>query len=354
MKKGIKRVKDNKKYQPTYYRGYIAICVATFVWAVICCVLAATRPEKTTEYITLAVIAILYIGLIAMLCNLAKKGKRLGLDDKDLFKEDCIMSVLLLILGMIMIAALETQFKMFFVLGGIFIVASFVKYLYGVIKAQRFVDILFEAGSWLFVIIGAIFFINILPNERLQDMIVTVFAALVSGMLTLTGVIVTIKYNNFSGKGSTCPLFTYNKIFNIEEYERAKRSCRAEFVCDDKENGCDLITEIQNSERSAITLTKIILINGLVAKQADICGNRVLLPGSSVALKFNYEFGSLIYLQVADETGNMYYYLIVPDALHKHELEGRKFISVSEMAIAEANVIKFIMEKLNELDRKTI
>ena len=110
MKKGIKRVKDNKKNQPTYYRGYIAICVATFVWAVICCVLAATRPEKTTEYITVAVIALLYIGLIAMFCNLAQKRKRLGFGDKNPFKEDCIMSFVLLIFGMIMISSLEKQF----------------------------------------------------------------------------------------------------------------------------------------------------------------------------------------------------------------------------------------------------
>ncbi len=157
----------------------------------------------------------------------------------------------------------------------------------------------------LLVTAGIITGIYFIPDEKLSDILLAVFAAVSGGALTLAGVAWTIKRQDElkreEERKKAKPNFTFRMV-NDPNYNVAE-----ELVCFDDNFGkfkCRASAFIVNSDGSTFSLERIYHDN----KWYDFVCNKIVLPKAQVYIDFNFNYFEPLILEVKDVLGNKYHY----------------------------------------------
>lgn len=165
--------------------------------------------------------------------------------------------------------------------------------------------------SIVFIILG--FLLIYLTTYNFEDQtlfnsLITVFAALIGGAITLAGVAWTINNTRVDRiedeKKKAKPYFTFNMIYAEPKEIEGKKICLTEGS--DSNYSCEVNAEIENSNRSIIVLSKIYHDK----KWFNLEANKMLINGGKVLFNFRFDEPNDIVLEVKDILGNEYYYAI--------------------------------------------
>ena len=242
----------------------------------------------------------------------------------DLFndKEDAIVLAITLIFGALLFVSLIPQNSFFnhflngFLIGfSLILTALCVKK--SISESHSFTDdssilsFLIFVGSTVLITIYTFYRLFWRPEAESQPLfaaIVGVYAAILGGTITLSGVAWTIRKSDLDRKEEekkkNKPVFTINKLFTEPAVDKKQK------ICFDAINGfleysINTFAEIENSNCSSFFIKSIFHDS----KWWSIEGDTVVLPGNKVALsfRFNQDVNNL-FLQVQDILGNAYYY----------------------------------------------
>lgn len=151
-------------------------------------------------------------------------------------------------------------------------------------------------------IITGIYFI---PDEKLSDILLAVFAAISGGALTLTGVAWTIKRQDElrreEERKKAKPNFTFRMVKDPFYTVSEKLVC---FDDNSEHFKCHAAAFIENSDGSTFSLERIYHDN----KWYDFVCNKIVLPKAQVFLDFNFNNFEPLILEVKDVLGNKYHY----------------------------------------------
>ena len=183
---------------------------------------------------------------------------------------------------------------------------------------------------------------------KLQEIMTTIFAAIVGGVITLGGVAWTIQRNNIDRKVDEKK--KAKPIFSFEMCVETLSSVAGKKICLTSENSeqysCNVLALIENSDHSVFSIERV-FHDG---QWWDACGNKVVLPNAKVYLDINFNNNpEHIFMEIKDGMDALYYYhikvLIVPTKGDKpsttsffHTVQG-----ISEISFEE--IEKKIMEK---------
>lgn len=194
-------------------------------------------------------------------------------------------------------------------------------------------------------VLGAILLRYVVTDCKLQEILTTIFAAVVGGTITLGGVAWTIKKSDndrkIEEKQKAKPIFTFvMKLRPLINIDGGK-------VCFDNEETIkfpnNVTALLENSEQAVFSVERVYHDN----KWWEIQGNKVVLPNSSVYLDFNFtEDVNKLFIEIKDRLGNLYYYqikVLMLNLLTKHKGEMgnrvahtiRELIEVSKEEIEE-------------------
>ena len=191
------------------------------------------------------------------------------------------------------------------------------------------------------------YLIYIIPNERLQNIVTAVVAALYGGILTLVGVSLTIRHSDKERreeeKKNARPLFAFNILTEQLEDIRHKKVCVAEMNDVSEYDKCHVVAELENSNHS------VFIIKGVYhdGKWFNMTGNTTVLPSTSVYIDFYFNEGiNNIFLHVQDELDSSYYYeikVLELEFLDKHrdvnQLDEKLYMvrEINELSFDEIN-----------------
>ena len=206
-------------------------------------------------------------------------------------------------------------------------------------KIAIIVDYLF--GMALLVLI-----IYKIPDEALRTIILSLGAALVGGLLTLLGVMFTIKRSDRDRKEDeekkARPLFAYNILRQEPKLDYVmQRVC----ISDSMEPGnlsCDVFVELENSDRSVFEIKGFFHDGGWVKAE----GNTVVLPNSRCIVNFRFsDKPHLLFMEVEDGIGNPHYYQLWVLYLGTQSSAGKLLHTIREIKpISKADMEKAMGE----------
>ena len=159
---------------------------------------------------------------------------------------------------------------------------------------------------------------NYIKSERLSNILLTIFSALLGGTITLYGVVLTIWHSNKNfevaersreierkdeEKKKAKPYFTFQLVQKVNCNLNDKKVC-FENCSEFMHNNAAAI--IENSNQSVFVI-KQIYHDG---KWYDIIVNNVILQDSKVFFSFRFNSYFNIFIKVSDILNNLYYYEI--------------------------------------------
>lgn len=181
-------------------------------------------------------------------------------------------------------------------------------------------------------------------NNSLQTTILTMVAAIIGGLLTLSGVAWTIRKTEKDRKEEEIkkskPVFVINKLFDEPKISEKERCCFDKI--DNYQNyQIGVFAEIENSDASVFTVNKVYHDNQWWAMEGDT----TILPNKKVIIsfRFNKDVNNL-FLQVQDALGNSYYY----------ELKVLLMFSITGKKPSENNDFAHTIREINEITLEEI
>lgn len=183
-----------------------------------------------------------------------------------------------------------------------------------------------------------------IPDANLQTIVTAIVAALIGGLLTLLGVMLTIKKSDNDRREDELkkakPLFTFNMLDKEPTGNAIKKLCVPEDL--ELEFKQEVYAELENSEKSSIKLTKL-FHDG---KWFELQGNKIMLPNKSCYFSFKYKSPLNIFLAVEDTFGQEYFYHVKVVFLYQMFASKRLFNTIRELnEISENEMNKLIKEE---------
>ena len=155
-------------------------------------------------------------------------------------------------------------------------------------------------------------------DNTLFNALITIFAAVIGGAVTLVGVAWTINNNKEEKRKEeiekAMPYFTFNIVRNVPENIDGLKICFPEEL--ELNYGCDTYGEIENSNHSVVILKKIYHDGKWFPLQC----NNTLIHNGKLILNFKFSDPNGIVLEVSDTLGNLYYYKL--NVLHMGLING--------------------------------
>ena len=202
---------------------------------------------------------------------------------------------------------------------------------------------------WLMIqgfIVGValtVYLISIIPNADIKEIVIPIVAALYSGLLTLVGVILTIKKSDKDRKENEIkkarPVFAYNML-----RQEPKLNAVVQRVCisdssEKLQEACDVYVELENSNLSSFEIKRIYHDGKWIKME----GNTVVLPSAKCLLNFRFiDKSNSLFLEIEDQLGNSYYYQLFVLLLGTKSSNGMALHTVREIK----NIAKEDMEAL--------
>ena len=220
----------------------------------------------------------------------------------------------------------------FFILAGLYLV----KMVYDVAKvlinrkdSTAYPDFI-VVGDFVLSFLLMILLIYKIPNPNLQTIVTALSAALIGGLLTLLGVMLTIKKTDKDRKEEEIkkakPVFTFNMLTKEPVKPEFTKAC---FPMLEKEIDyrCEAYAELENSNLSSFSMKRL----RHDKTWFELEGNTTLIPGNKCILSFWFDSSSDIVLEVEDTLGNIHYYSISVLELPVELKNGRVFHTVCDI-----------------------
>lgn len=264
------------------------------------------------------IISILFISYIALIFALIYN--RL-IKQKFMISMLITSSVLIILSYILSFSDVLNTSNILFITGVIFLEAYFLCVIVNscFYKAKNIGTII--TFSIIFIVFGFIIIYLSCYDEENNDLfnaLISIFAALIGGAVTLVGVAWTINNNKEEKKQEeiekAMPYFTFNLVCNKPKNIDGMKVCFPEELEVNYE--FDTYGEMENSKHSVVILKRLFHDNKWFILEC----NNTLIHNSKLILNFRFSNPDDIILEVADVLGNMYYYKL--NVLHTALLGG--------------------------------
>ena len=257
-----------------------------------------------------------------------------GLTSGDLFnlvKDNLYGIIMVLFFGLLSFALLQQEVSYIFIFGIPSIVLLFWKLIYNFLSAKP-VKLIARTSNTFFLISGfclliglTVYLLYLIPEnyKDLQNILITIIAAVFGGSITLVGVAWTIRQGQIERAEDrkqleedskqeeikrAKPLFSFSMLYGDNIDMTGAKVC---FTPEDP-GRFECYSFIENSDHSVFTMKRLFHDK----KWIPLAGNSVCLPNSKTVFcfKINEPFNrtSDIVLEIEDSLGNKYYYSILP------------------------------------------
>ena len=186
-------------------------------------------------------------------------------------------------------------------------------------------------------------------EQSLFSAIMSIYAAVLGGAITLGGVAWTIRRQDEikkeEEKKKAKPIFTFNMVYQDLDTIEGKRICIDDIQ---KPFEFEVLAQLENSEHSSFKVERIYHDN----QWWDILGNNVILPNKCVYFDFNFtEDVNNLFMEIKDGLDNAYYYEIKVLCLGliarlRPHLSDKKLHTIRELK-------EITLEEINERIKKT-
>ena len=228
----------------------------------------------------------------------------------------------------------------FFVLAGLYLI----KMVYDVAKVlinrkestvyPNFVVV----GDFVLCFLLMILLIYKIPDQQLQTIVLALVAALLGGLLTLLGVMMTIKKSDMDREEEerkrAKPVFAFNMLTKEPVRPEFDKAC---FPMEEEESGypCEAYVEVENSNLSSFAMKRI----KHDGKWFELEGNTTLIPGNKCVLSFRFESPFNLFLEAEDSLEIAHFYSMKVLNFPIKTTSGRSFHTlreIKEISAAEA------------------
>ena len=321
-------------------------CSSLFTLIVIVVTLGITLPlhfvfpNNFTTYwvITICIAVICPIALVDFKINVEAKGNYTDEQIKALTTKTGIAMLSIWYADFAFVCMFMNWLVSFFILAGLY----FVKMVYNIAiilvnrKDSKTYPNFLIIGDFVLSFLLLILLIYKIPNETLQTIVIALTSALLGGLLTLLGVVMTIKKSDKDRMEDeikkTKPVFSYNMVRKEPSLDViVQKICMTDSL-EEMNDGCSVCVELENSNLSSFEIKRIFHDGKWVITE----GNTIVLPSSKCLLYFRFkDKPSALFMEVEDILGNTYYYHLLvlyigTDRLF-HTIREIKNISKEEM-----------------------
>lgn len=148
-----------------------------------------------------------------------------------------------------------------------------------------------------------------IPDQTLQTIVIALTAALIGGLLTLLGVIMTIKKSDKDRREDEIkkarPVFAYNMLRQEPKLDAVVQRVCISDSSEQLQAACDVYVELENSNLSLFEIKRVYHDSTWVKME----GNTTVLPNAKCLLNFRFiDKPERLFLEVEDILGNLYYY----------------------------------------------
>lgn len=184
-----------------------------------------------------------------------------------------------------------------------------------------------------------------IPDQTLQTIVIALTAALIGGLLTLLGVIMTIKKSDKDRKEDEIkrarPLFAYNMLRQEPKFDTVVQRVCISDSSEQLQDACDVYVELENSNLSSFEIKRV-NHDGIWVKME---GNTTVLPSAKCLLNFRFiDNPNSLFLEVEDQLGNNYYYQLFVLFFCTKSSNGMLFYTVREIKGITKEEMEMIMK----------
>ena len=184
-----------------------------------------------------------------------------------------------------------------------------------------------------------------IPDQTLQTIVIALTAALIGGLLTLLGVIMTIKKSDKDRKEDEIkkarPVFAYNMLRQEPKLDAVVQRVCISDSSEQLQDACDVYVELENSNLSAFEIKRV----NHDGRWVKMEGNTTVLPSTKCLLNFRFsDHPDSIFLEVEDLLGNYYYYHLLVLFLGAKSSNGRFLHTVREIKSCAKEEMEKIIE----------
>ena len=306
-------------------------------------------PDKLTSYwvIAICVAVISPFAIANFKINMEAKGNFTEEQKKSATSKLLIMTLSIWYADFTFICMFMGWLIAFFVLAGLYLI----KMIYNV--ASVLVNRKDAAAYPNFLIIGDFvlsfllltLLIYKIPDQTLQTIIIALTAALIGGLLTLLGVIMTIKKSDKDRKEDEIkrarPLFAYNMLRQEPKFDTVVQRVCISDSSEQLQDACDVYVELENSNLSSFEIKRV-NHDGTWVKME---GNTTVLPSAKCLLNFRFiDNPKSLFLEVEDQLGNNYYYQLFVLFFGTKSSNGMFFHTVREIKSITKEEMEMIMK----------
>ena len=353
----MKEVK-NKKKMPKEISASLVTLVVILITLGVTLPLHFIFPEKLTVYWVIAI-------CFAVISPFALANFKIYAEAKGNYTEEQKKGALGKI-GLAMLSVWYVDFAFvcmfmdwlvaFFVLAGLYLI----KTVYDVAKVL--INRKDSAAYPNFIVVGdfvlcfllIILLIYKIPDANLRTIVTALAAALIGGLLTLLGVMLTIKKSDEDRREDEIkkaqPVFTFNMLVKEPVQPNFEKACFP-MLEEELNKRCVVYVELENSVLSSFTMKRI--HRDLEWLQLE--GNVSLIPGNKCILSYRFNSPFAMYLEVEDILGNSHYYelkpLIMPvsgTAIFTNDSAGRVFYTLRSVREVSGEEMREAIKKEKE------
>ncbi len=180
-----------------------------------------------------------------------------------------------------------------------------------------------------------------IPDQTLQTIVIALSAALIGGLLTLLGVIMTIKKSDKDRIEDEIkkarPVFAYNMLRQEPKLDAVVQRVCISDSSEQLQDACDVYVELENSNLSSFEIKRVNHDSTWVKME----GNTTVLTSTKCLLNFRFvDNPNSLFLEVQDQLGNNYYYRLFVLFLGGKSSNGMALYTVREIK----NITKEEME----------
>ena len=310
-------------------------------------------PDKLTSYwlIAICVAVISPFALVNFKINMFSKDKYSEEQNKAATSRLGIMMFSIWYADFTFICMFMNWLIAFFILASLYLIKMIYNLSFNLVNRKNsspYSNFLLVADFVLSLLL-LILLIYKIEDGTLQTIVISLSAALISGLLTLLGVIMTIKKSDIDRKDDEIkkarPVFSYNML-----REEPKLGTTVERVCftdstDLTPMACDSYFVIENSNLSSFEIKRL-YHDG---KWQIMEGNTTILPSSKCIVNFRFnDKVTSIFLEVEDILSNKYYYQLFILYVGSQSSDGMLLHTVREIkSISGDDMDKIIKEVSN-------
>ena len=236
----------------------------------------------------------------------------------------------------------------FFILAGLYLI----KMIYNVASvlvnrkdATTYPNFLIIGDSVLSFLLLTLLIYKI-PDQTLQTIVIALSAALIGGLLTLLGVIMTIKKSDKDRKEDEIkkarPVFAYNMLRQEPKLDAVVQRVCISDSSEQLQDACDVYVELENSNLSSFEIKRVNHDGACVKME----GNTTVLPSAKCLLNFRFiDNPNSLFLDVEDQLGNNYYYQLFVLFLGIKSSNGMALHTIREIKNITKEEIEMIMKE---------